>query len=92
MQQAIEKLLKALIAAHGEKFPYIHDLRLLTEQLEGLGEDVPAFSRPLSRFTRFGVLGRYDEGIPLSGQERMEFREIVRSLREFVAARVTQLS
>jgi HEPN domain-containing protein len=37
-QQAIEKLLKALIAAHGEVFPFTHDLQLLIDQLERLGE------------------------------------------------------
>lgn len=40
VQQATEKLLKAWIAAIGEKFPYVHDLERLLQQLEDLGYDV----------------------------------------------------
>ena len=54
-QQAIEKLLKALIAAHAEVFPFTHDLQVLTDQLEDIGEALPAFSIPLDAFTKFGV-------------------------------------
>src|ERR1700761_6298179 len=59
-QQAIEKLLKALIAAHGELFPFTHDLQLLIDQLEKLGEILPTFAAPLAGFTKFGVIVRYD--------------------------------
>jgi len=37
VQQAIEKLLKALIAARGEKYPNTHDLQVLLGQLKSLG-------------------------------------------------------
>jgi hypothetical protein len=91
LQQAIEKLLKALIAAHGEKFPFTHDLQLLIDQLERLGERLPVFEIPLPEFTKFGVLVRYDSGIALNGFERGLLRKIVEDLRVFVAARVLAL-
>jgi hypothetical protein len=90
-QQAIEKLLKALIAAHGELFPFTHDLQVLTDQLEGIGEIFPVFSIPLDAFTKFGVTVRYDSGILLSEAERQQYRKIVEDLRTFVTARVDLL-
>jgi HEPN domain len=44
VQQAIEKLLKALITARGAIYPYTHDLQLLLNQLAALGETLPNFS------------------------------------------------
>lgn len=38
-QQAIEKLLKALIAAHGSAFPFTHDLQVLADQLLSMGRE-----------------------------------------------------
>ena len=37
-QQAVEKLLKAMIGAHGERFEHTHDLGTLLRHAEGLGE------------------------------------------------------
>ena len=39
-QQAVEKTLKAWIAAQGEEYPFKHDLRPLLIKLEDLGCDV----------------------------------------------------
>jgi len=90
-QQAIEKLLKVLIAAHGSEFPFTHDLQVLTDQLESLGEEIPDFGIPLSDFTKFGVIVRYDAGVPLNNAERERYRKLVADLREFVTARVAVL-
>jgi hypothetical protein len=90
-QQAIEKLLKALIAAHGRDFAFTHDLEVLTDQLLELGETLPAFGVRLSDFTPFGVLVRYDAGVPLSAIERSRYRKLVADLRMFVTTRVGEL-
>lgn len=87
-QQAIEKLLKALIAAHGSAFPFTHDLQLLVDQLVSLGETLPEFEIPLPMFSRFGVIVRYDMGIALTRAERDTYRKIVTDLRLFVESRV----
>ncbi|HZL53476.1 MAG TPA: HEPN domain-containing protein [Terracidiphilus sp.] len=90
-QQAIEKLLKALIAAHWVEFPFTHNLQLLLDQLTALGETVPAFDPPLFKFTKFGVIVRYDSGVPLTQVDRQQYRKIVEDLRTFVTARVDLL-
>jgi HEPN domain-containing protein len=91
VQQAIEKLLKALIAAHGSSFPFVHDLRLLLDQIQSLGETVPDFGMPLAAFTKFGVASRYDSGVPLTASERAKYLSIVRAVRAFVTERVALL-
>jgi HEPN domain len=90
-QQAIEKLLKALIAAHWVEFPFTHNLQLLLDQLTELGETLPTFDPPLFTFTKFGVIVRYDNGVPLTQAERQRYRKIVEDLRTFVIARVDLL-
>ena len=40
-QQAIEKLLRALITAHGERHPFTHNIEKLIDQLVALGESLP---------------------------------------------------
>jgi HEPN domain-containing protein len=90
-QQAVEKLLKALIAANGSLFPFTHDLQLLCDQLTALGETLPDFGMSLALFTKFGVMARYDAGIPLTAQERERYREVVSDLREAVLTRIDAL-
>lgn len=41
-QQAVEKAIKAVLAANGETFPFTHDLEGLIERCETAGLDVPA--------------------------------------------------
>jgi len=91
VQQAIEKLLKALIAAHGEKYVYTHDIQVLLDQLHELGEVIPDFGIALTRFTKFGVLSRYDLGAPLLEDQRQQYRKVVAELKKFVEARVASL-
>jgi HEPN domain-containing protein len=91
VQQAVEKLLKALITAHGAVHPYTHDLQLLINQLGTLGETLPDFGVPLPTLSPFGVIARYDLGVPLTAEERQEFREVVAAVHAFVRARVDAL-
>ena len=91
VQQAIEKLLKALITARGAVHPYTHDLQLLLNQLAALGETLPNFSVPLTTFTPFGVFARYDLAVALTGAERQEYRAVVAEVRAVVRARVDSL-
>jgi hypothetical protein len=52
---------------------------------------VPTFDPPLFQFTKFGVIVRYDSGVPLTQAERQQYRQIVEDLRTFVTARVDLL-
>jgi HEPN domain-containing protein len=40
-QQAVEKLLKALIGGHGERYAFTHDIEILVNHAMRLGETIP---------------------------------------------------
>jgi hypothetical protein len=52
---------------------------------------LPDFGVMLSDFSPFGVIVRYDIGVPLTQAERDKYRQLVKYLREFVAVRVKAL-
>lgn len=61
-QQAIEKLLKAWLAARSIDFPLTHDLSRLLGLLDEAGVDVSLFW-PLVQYTVFAVQARYEAGL-----------------------------
>lgn len=61
-QQAIEKSLKAWLAARSLDFPLTHDLSRLLGLLEEDGVDVSLFW-PLVQYTVFAVQARYEAGL-----------------------------
>jgi HEPN domain-containing protein len=90
-QQAIEKLLKVLITAHGEEFEFTHDLMPLYTQLESLGELLPSISMPVKVLTAFAVQSRYDDGPELPSALRAAMLLDVVCMREFVEKRRLEL-
>ena len=86
-QQAIEKLFKALISAHGEEFPFTHDLDELALQLESLGETLPKLPLSLHELSQYAVEARYGAGVPLTMHLRDELRAAVSEHRRFVDTR-----
>ena len=77
-QQAVEKLLKAVIGAHGERFEHTHDLGTLVRHAEGLGKRYE-IKEPLLKFlTAYAGVWRYEDPI--------------RSLRVNVSSYVSWLS
>jgi len=58
-QQAAEKAIKALLIAHGVRFPYVHDIGLLLTLLEGAGIPVPEDVANSSMLTQYAVAARY---------------------------------
>lgn len=58
VQQAVEKALKAWIAAIGETYPFTHEIGVLLKTLERLGQPVGPYT-PLSRYTDYAVVLRY---------------------------------
>lgn len=87
VQQAVEKLLKSLITAHGEPFEFIHALAPLVRQLEGLGETIQPFSLQWDELSAYGVAARYVKGKPLSVLTRDVLRQEVGDLRGHVERR-----
>lgn len=60
LQQAVEKLLKAWLAALNRRYPLTHSLSLLLQMLEDLDCDISEY-RQLSRFTPFAVILQCEE-------------------------------
>lgn len=79
-QQATEKLLKAWISALDLRFPYTHELRLLTKILAENGIDTTEYSS-LLELTQFAVEYRYDdELIVIQPFDRLAILELIEKL------------
>lgn len=62
-QQAVEKALKAVLAARSDEFPWTHDLQLLLRRLDTAGVEVPSIVHDARRLTPWAVEFRYGETI-----------------------------
>jgi HEPN domain-containing protein len=62
-QQAVEKALKAVLAASGDDFPWTHDLRFLIERLDDLGRALPESLHEVRVLAPWAVEFRYGETI-----------------------------
>jgi len=60
-QQAAEKALKSVLAAHGVEYPLTHNLALLVAKLAERAIEPPPDAGELPRLTPFGVAFRYDD-------------------------------
>ncbi len=85
-QQAIEKALKAWLAALGKEYPLTHEIDRLLALLDDEGCDVTPF-RTLDRYTSFAVAFRYEAlGGEASGLDRAEAVRDARAVFERVQA------
>ena len=73
-QQAVEKALKAVLAAFGEDFPWTHDLRYLIERLDDLETPPPSSLHEVRVLAPWAVEFRYGETIddPLDREQAGE--------------------
>jgi HEPN domain-containing protein len=62
-QQAVEKALKAVLAASGDDFPWTHDLRYLIERLNDLKTPLPPSLHEVRVLSPWAVEFRYGETI-----------------------------
>lgn len=90
-QQAVEKLWKALITAHGQEYRFTHNLELLAAQLRALDEHVPTLPVGLEELSGYAVAARYEEGAPFNVRQRNELRQAIAALRVHVQSRAQQL-
>lgn len=58
-QQAVEKALKAVLAARSVEFPFTHDIGLLIQLCEDAGAPLPDALADIDRLTPFAVHMRY---------------------------------
>ena len=91
-QQAVEKLIKALLSQLSIAFDYTHNIDKLALQLEEAGEKLPAVPVALSELNKFAVVYRYDSIPNLEIPDRPAVIETVRQVREHVVARIAALS
>ena len=92
MQQAIEKLLKALLSQLSIEYKFTHDLDRLELQLKDAGEALPQGLADFSRIGAFAVTHRYDDIPEFHVLDRPAAIETVRQIREHVVARIAALS
>jgi HEPN domain-containing protein len=91
VQQAIEKLLKALLVHLNIDFPKTHVLELLVELLEANGVRMPEEMADIGSLTSFAVAFRYDD-LPFENSfDRAEGLRSVVLVREWVTNSLTQL-
>ena len=83
-QQAVEKLLTALLSLTGVGYPRTHNLRLLMDLLADAGQPLPNEFAELDILTPFGTLFRYED-LPIEIElDRETQYELVKSLHLLV--------
>lgn len=90
-QQAVEKLLKALLTIHGERHPFIHDIQKLLDQLNELGERLGPWVLSPNELTEYAADFRYSRGPVLESGVREGLRGDIASLRAYVVKRREEL-
>lgn len=70
-QQAVEKALKAALAARAVRYPFTHDIDRLLELLQDDGLQPPASLRGAGRLTPWALAHRY-ESAPTLGAARQD--------------------
>jgi len=91
-QQAVEKLMKALLSQLSVPFELTHDLGRLATALKAAGELLPATPLALSDLTGYAILYRYEVLFEFAMPERDDLIDTVRLIREHVLARISALS
>jgi HEPN domain-containing protein len=83
-QQAVGKLLKALLAERNIDFPRTHDLAGLVELVESAGYRVPVAEDELAALTPFAVTFRYGTDEETEHLDKDWAETLLQQLREWV--------
>ena len=89
LQQAAEKLLKAVLSEVGAHFRRTHNLRRLMDLLADNGCPVPDGLQDLDTLTPYAATLRYEIGTPPTALDRAEVREKLRRLRRWAGSHVS---
>jgi HEPN domain-containing protein len=92
IQQAVEKLLKALLCQCAVKYKFTHDLEYLVKLLRDNGEAIPKSAVDITELESYGVAYRYDAVPEVAVLDRAVAIEAVRIIRQHVVARISALS
>ena len=90
-QQAVEKLIKALLAQLNVPYELTHNLGRLQTILATTNESLPTTPVPLDELTDYAVVYRYDLLFQLAPPDHADLLETVRHIREHVVARIAAL-
>lgn len=88
-QQAVEKVLKALLAERDVDFPRTHDLVRLLRLTSAEGYEVPAGEEDLARLAPFAVTLRYEEVEAVQHLDRPRIKQMIQQLRSWVETELT---
>lgn len=91
-QQAVEKLMKALLSQLNVPFEFTHNLGRIQATLTSAGESLPATPISLDDLNDFAVVYRYDLLFQFAAPSPTDLMETVRLIREHVVARIAALS
>jgi HEPN domain-containing protein len=87
-QQAIEKILKAVLTICDIRVGKVHDLRRLIDDCANAGQTIPSTLTKIELLTPYGVVGRYED-VPFKHPfTRGELQELIRQLRSWAEERV----
>jgi HEPN domain-containing protein len=64
-QQAVEKAIKAVLAAKGTEFPFTHDLKQLRDFAKETGNELPSTLDGVEDLTPFAATERYGSAAPI---------------------------
>ena len=91
----VEKAVKGVVIAHGEVFPYTHDIGALLDRAERIGEAIPDEVRKGETLTIYSGGGRYpvtgDEEETTTREEYDEAMETAAAIVGWAARRVEAL-
>jgi HEPN domain-containing protein len=90
-QQSIEKLLKALIAGHQQKYKYTHDIADLLLEITNLGETPSIDPRLAKSLTDYAGVWRYQAPVPISADQKAAIHQAITALRVYVLGRLSIL-
>lgn len=90
-QQAVEKWLKAIIAARGARHEPTHDIDRLLERLEVTGVDLSLDRDRLPELTQYAVPLRYDELLDAESLERGALVVLVDEVAEWVKVQLRSI-
>jgi len=88
-QQAVEKLLKALLAERGVHFRRSHDLGYLFHLVAGSGAPAPAHLEGLASLYSFAAILQYGSLGAVPAFDRRHTRQLIEELRAWVTEQVT---
>lgn len=88
-QQAAEKLLKTVLAAHGVDFPRTHSLRYLLDLLADHDLAPPRVLHGITELYPFGVQLRYDVPLDEEPLDRTAIRHQLEDLREWASEQIS---